>query len=99
MKLLNILMVIPFIFLLVACPPAVTDDDDSGDDDSAGDDDSSVGDDDDDDSAEGIIFMDEVRIFIENDCDDMLDNDHDTYVDCSDEDCKGAPDCEGLGEF
>ena len=85
-------MVIPFIFLLVACPPPVTDDDDSGDDD-----DSSVGDDDD--SAEGIIFMDEVRIFIENDCDDMLDNDHDTYVDCSDEDCKGAPDCEGLGEF
>jgi len=94
MKLLNILMVIPFIFLLVACPPAVTDDDDSGDDDSAGDDDSSVGDDDDD-SAEGIIFMDEVRIFIENDCDDMLDNDHDTYIDCGDEDCKAAPDCVG----
>ena len=92
MKLSTILMVIPFIFLLVACPPAVTDDDDSGDDD-----DSSVGDDDD--SAEGIIFMDEVRIFIENDCDDMLDNDHDTYTDCSDDDCKGAPDCEGLGEF
>ena len=92
MKLSTILMVIPFIFLLVACPPAVTDDDDSGDDD-----DSSVGDDDD--SAEGIIFMDEVRIFIETDCDDMLDNDHDTYIDCGDDDCKGAPDCEGLGEF
>jgi hypothetical protein len=91
MKLLNILMVIPFIFLLVACPPPVTDDDDSGDDD-----DSSVGDDD---SAEGIIMMDEVRIFIENDCDDGLDNDHDGIIDCDDEDCKGAPDCEGMGEF
>jgi len=95
MKLLNILMVIPFIFLLVACPPAVTDDDDSGDDDSAGDDDSSVGDDDDD-SAEGIIFMDEVRIFIENVCDNDLDDDHDGIVDCADPDCELAPDCLGL---
>jgi len=94
MKLLNILMVIPFIFLLVACPPAVTDDDDSGDDDSAGDDDTSG--DDDDDSAEGVIFMDEVRIFIENVCDNDLDDDHDGIVDCADPDCELAPDCLGL---
>ena len=52
--------------------------------------------DDDDDSAEGIIFMDEVRIFIENVCDNDLDDDHDGIVDCADPDCELAPDCLGL---
>ena len=91
MKLSTILMVIPFIFLLVACPPVVTDDDDS----SGDDDDSALGDDDDD-SAEGIIFMDEVRIFIENVCDNDLDDDHDGITDCADPDCELAPDCLGF---
>ena len=83
MKLSTILMVIPFIFILVACPPIVADDDDSA-----------LGI-----ESVTIILMEEVRIFIENDCDDMLDNDHDGVVDCADPDCKGAPDCEGLREF
>ena len=89
MKFLNILMVIPFIFLLVACPPVVTDDDDS-----TGDvDESALGDDDD--SAVTMIFMDEVRIIIERDCDNQRDDVQDGIADCGDSDCEFAPDCVG----
>ena len=88
MKLSTILMVIPFIFLLIACPPVVTDDDDS----SGDDDDSAL---DDDDSAVTMIFMDEVRIIIERNCDNQRDDDQDGIADCGDSDCEFAPDCVG----
>jgi hypothetical protein len=94
MKLMNNLIVLPMIICLLGCPmacsPAPADDDDS-----SGDDDDATGDDDDD-SAEGIIFMDEVRIFIENVCDNDLDDDHDGITDCDDADCEFAPDCVGF---
>ena len=103
MKLMTNLIVLPMIFCLIGCPmacsPVAPDDDDSaGDDDDAtgdDDDDSAVGDDDDDSAAEAIL-MDEVRIFVENVCDNDMDDDHDGIVDCDDADCESAPDCVGL---
>ena len=81
------LIVLPLIFCLIGCPmacsPAAPDDDDS-----AGDDD--------DDSAAQVILMDEVRIFIERNCDNDMDDDHDGIVDCGDLDCADAPDCAGM---
>ena len=81
-------MVVPFIFLLIACPPVVTDEADS----SGDDDDSAL---DDDDSAVTMIFMDEVRIIIERNCDNQRDDDQDGIADCGDSDCEFAPDCLG----
>ena len=103
MKLMTNLIVLPMIFCLIGCPmacsPVAPDDDDSaGDDDDAtgdDDDDSAVGDDDDD-SAAQVILMDEVRIFIERNCDNDMDDDHDGIVDCDDADCELAPDCVGF---
>lgn len=103
MKLMTNLIVLPMIFCLIGCPmacsPVAPDDDDSaGDDDDAtgdDDDDSAVGDDDDD-SAAQVILMDEVRIFIERNCDNDMDDDHDGIVDCGDLDCAESPDCAGI---
>jgi hypothetical protein len=61
-----------------------------------GDDDDSATGDDDDDSAVGVILMDEVRIFIERNCDNDMDDDHDGIADCGDLDCADAPDCVGF---
>jgi hypothetical protein len=109
MKLMTNLIVLPMIFCLIGCPmacsPVAPDDDDSAgdDDDSSGDDDDATGDDDDsatgdddDDSAVGVILMDEVRIFIERNCDNDMDDDHDGIADCGDLDCADAPDCVGF---
>lgn len=40
--------------------------------------------------------MDEVRIFIERNCDNDMDDDHDGIVDCGDLDCVDSPDCAGM---
>ena len=96
----------------MACSPVAPDDDDSAgddDDDSSGDDDDATGDDDDatgddddsatgddDDSAAEMVLMDEVRIFIERNCDNDIDDDHDGIIDCGDLDCADAPDCVGF---
>ena len=94
MKLMTNLIVLPLIICLIGCPmgcvtPAADDDDSSGDDDdSSGDDD--------DDSAVEMILMDEVRIFVERNCDNDMDDDHDGIVDCGDVDCVDAPDCVGF---
>ncbi len=40
--------------------------------------------------------MDEVRIFVEHECDNDMDDDHDGIVDCDDTDCELAPDCVGF---
>ncbi len=95
MKLINNLIVLPLIIGLVSCPMACStvspDDDDSaeGDDDDSADE---TGDDDD----SALAFVADPRVFIERDCDDMRDNDHDEYTDCSDPDCNEAPDCNGF---
>ena len=108
MKLMTNLIVLPMIFCLIGCPmacsPVAPDDDDSAgddDDDSSGDDDDATGDDDDatgddDDSAAEMVLMDEVRIFIERNCDNDIDDDHDGIIDCGDLDCADAPDCVGF---
>ena len=86
MKLMTNLIVLPLIFCLIGCPmacsPVAPDDDDSSGDD--------------DDSAAEIILMDEVRIFVERNCDNDMDDDHDGIVDCGDLDCEFAPDCVGF---
>ena len=92
-------MIICLMGCPMACSPVAPDDDDSaGDDDDAtgDDDDDATQGDDDDDSAQGIIFMDEVRIFIERNCDNDMDDDHDGIADCGDLDCADAPDCVGF---
>ena len=94
MKLMTNLIVLPLIICLIGCPMGcvpVADDDDS-----SGDDDGDATGDDDDDSAVEMILMDEVRIFVENVCDNDLDDDHDGIVDCGDPDCEFAPDCVGF---
>ena len=103
MKLMTNLIVLPIIFCLIGCPmacsPVAPDDDDSAgddDDDATGDDDDSAVGDDDDDSAAEMILMDEVRIFIERNCDNDMDDDHDGIVDCGDLDCVDSPDCAGM---
>ena len=94
MKLMTNLIVLPLIICLIGCPMGcvtpIADDDDS-----SGDDDDSAGDDDDD-SAVQVILMDEVRIFVERNCDNDMDDDHDGIVDCGDVDCVDAPDCVGF---
>ena len=80
MKLMTNLIVLPLIICLIGCPMGCV---------------TPVADDDDD-SAAQVILMDEVRIFIERNCDNDLDDDHDGIADCGDLDCVDAPDCVGF---